>query len=201
MCFYSHQTKTAQELKNRFNAKIKDETLAQPAFYNAFEHPKTPIISNKEPDLIQFFNWGLLPNWAKDFKIQKSTLNARLETIHEKVAFKSVVHQRCLIISDGFWEWQWLDPKGKQKQKFEIGFPDEQLFAFAGLWSEWKHPTTQEISSTYTILTTEANELMSTIHNTKKRMPIIVSEQYEKAWLNGENYKMANDNLIAKAII
>ena len=200
MCFHSKQSKSAQELEQRFKAKFEKTTNYQPAIYNAFQFPKTPIITNQEIEKIQLFQWGLIPFWAKDENIKKNTLNARIETITEKPSFKNVVHNRCLILSDGFFEWQWLDDKGKQKQKYLITLPENNAFAFAGLWSEWPNQITGEIQKTYTILTTEANELMSKIHNTKKRMPLIIEKSIETEWLKGGEIKIQNENLIAKPI-
>lgn len=197
MCFHSKQSKSAQEVQNRFKAKFENEALFTPKIYNGFQFPKTPVITNKQPDKIQLFNWGLIPFWAKDDSIKKNTLNARIETIHEKPSFRNSVNNRCLILADGFFEWQWLDDKGKKKQKYELTLPDNELFAFAGLYNEWIDKSSGEIINTYTILTTEANELMSKIHNTKKRMPVIVSADYEQTWLNGQELKMQNDRLIA----
>lgn len=200
MCFHSKQSKSAQELQNRFNAKFENEAEFTPAVYNGFIFPKTPIITNKEPDKIQLYNWGLIPFWAKDDSIKKNTLNARIETIHEKPSFRNSVNNRCLILADAFYEWQWLDDKGKQKQKYELTLPNSELFAFAGLYSHWTDKSTGEIINTYTILTTEANKLMSQIHNNKKRMPIIVSALSELSWLNGKELIMQNDRLEANPI-
>ncbi len=200
MCFHSKQSKSAQELQNRFRAKFENEALFTPTVYNGFQFPKTPVITNKKTNTIQLFNWGLIPFWAKDDSIKKNTLNARIETIHEKPSFRNSVNNRCLILADGFYEWHWLDEKGKQKQKYEMTLPNNELFAFAGLFSEWTDQSTGEILSTYTILTTEANELMSKIHNTKKRMPVIISENNERNWLNGEELIMQNDRLTATEI-
>jgi len=104
------------------------------------------------------------------------------------------------LLADGFYEWQWLDEKGKQKQKYELTLPDNELFAFAGLYSEWVDKSTGEIINSYTILTTEANELMSKIHNTKKRMPVILSADNEKNWLHGHDLTMQNEKLKATEI-
>lgn len=117
--------------------------------------------------------------------------------LHEKPSFRNVVNNRCLIVADGFYEWQWLDEKGKQKQKFQLTLPDNELLAFAGIWSEWLDKSTGELINTYSILTTEANELMSKIHNTKKRMPVIVSVDNEQNCLNGQELKIQNNRLIA----
>lgn len=200
MCFHSKQSKTAQEIENRFNAKFERIDKYQAGIYNGFQFPKTPIITNIEKTKIQFFQWGLIPFWAKDDTIKKNTLNARIETITEKPAFRNSVKNRCLILADGFFEWQWIDAKGHQKQKYILTLPNEELFAFAGLWSEWINRQTGEIVKTYTILTTESNSLMSKIHNTKNRMPVIVSQDCEINWLNGEELKMQNERLLATAI-
>lgn len=197
MCFHSKQSKSAQELQNRFNAKFENEELYKPSIYNGFQFPKTPVISTKEPEKIQLFSWGLIPFWAKDNSIRKNTLNARMETITEKPSYRNTVKNRCLILTDGFYEWQWLDENGKQKQKYLLTLPNEEPFAFAGLWSEWTDKQTGEIINSYTILTTEANELMSKIHNTKKRMPVIISADNEKDWLNGQELRTQNERLEA----
>lgn len=173
MCFHSQQTKSATQLEHRFKAKFIEKDKYIPGIYNGLQHPDTPVITNLEPQSIQLFQWGLIPFWAKDKSIQKNTLNARLETLHEKPSFRKSMQNRCLILADGFFEWQWLDTKGKQKQKYLITLPDESLFAFAGLYNTWVDKETGEIVKTYTIITTAANELMSRIHNTKKRMPVI----------------------------
>lgn len=185
MCFHSKQTKLALEVENRFNAKIEKAELFQPhENINGFNFTKNPIITDEEPNIIQHYNWGLIPSWAKDEEIKKMTLNARIETIDEKPSFRNSINKRCLVIANGFYEWQWLDSKGKNKIKYEIGIGNDDLFAFAGLYSQWVNTITGEIKDTYTIITTQANEIMSEIHNTKKRMPIILKPEDEKNWLN-----------------
>jgi len=190
MCYHSKMSKKAQEIKNRYLVRIEDEALYQPPGYlNGFTHPNTPVITNEDRGFLQQYTWGLLPFWAKDRKIQKNTLNARIETINEKPSFRNSTNNRCLVLADGFYEWKWLDPKGKQKQKYEIGLSGDELFAFAGIWSEWLDKSSGELIKTYSIVTTEANELMSEIHNTKKRMPIILSEENEQYWLDGGDFE------------
>jgi putative SOS response-associated peptidase YedK len=92
-----------------------------------------------------------------------------------------------LVLANGFYEWQWLDVKGKNKVKYQIGIADEALFAFAGLYSYWKNERTSEIVRTFTIVTTEANTLMAKIHTIKKRMPIILQPEDEQNWLQMGN--------------
>ena len=184
MCFHSKQSKEATEVENRFNAKIDNIVMFKPQeSINGFDYPLTPIIIDENPKIITHYNWGLIPSWSKDDEIKKFTLNARIETVDEKPSFRNSVNKRCLVIANGFYEWQWLDSKGKNKNKFEIGIGNNDLFAFAGLYSEWTDKITGEIKNTYTIVTTEANPLMAEIHNIKKRMPIILKQEDEIKWL------------------
>lgn len=183
MCFHSQQNKSPQEIAKRFNLPESHVPEMVTGNFNGFDFPKTPVITNEQPDTVHLYSWGLIPHWAKDSSIRTHTLNAKIETLYEKPSFRDVVNNRCLILSDGFFEWQWRDSKGKNKQKYLIQVPDKELFTFAGLWSEWINPSTGLAERTYSILTTEANEVMSEIHNTKKRMPVILPQKLEQDWL------------------
>lgn len=190
MCFSTKLSKTAQELKNRFKVKFDQESDYEGSNFNAFVYPKTPIINNAETETIQLYNWGLIPAWSKDDAIRQYTLNARIETLNEKASFRSHTKQRCLIIADAFYEWQWLDSKGKKKQKYMIKKSNTDIFTFAGLWNDWVDKNSGEIVKTYTIITRDANPLMSEIHNSKKRMPLILNQEDELEWLGNQNYKI-----------
>ncbi|MFV8379312.1 SOS response-associated peptidase [Flavobacterium sp. LB3R33] len=184
MCFHSEQTKFPKDVESRFKAKIEDFDKFKPSsHFNGFDFPQTPIIIDENPNEIVHYNWGLIPAWAKDDNIQKMTLNARIETLDDKPSFKNSINKRCLVITTGFYEWQWHDTKGKNKTKYEIGIGNHDLYAYAGLYSHWVDKTTGEIRSTYTIVTTEANPLMAEIHNIKKRMPVILKPEDESKWL------------------
>ncbi|MEA3450287.1 MAG: SOS response-associated peptidase [Bacteroidota bacterium] len=199
MCFFTQQSKDAVELENRFDAKYDNySNHLKSKYINGFTFPQTPIISNKNVDIIQNFQWGLIPHWAKDDGIKKYTLNAKIETLNEKPSYRDAVNNRCLVIADGFFEWQWLDSKGKRKQKHLISMPNDELFTFAGIWSEWKDKKSNKVVYSYSIVTTDANELLSKIHNSKKRMPVILTKENEQAWLNNEtlnNFKKINIEL------
>lgn len=189
MCYQTKITRQKEEIAERFNAEIVALNEFEPKeFYSAFEYPKTPIITNKTPNKVQLFNWGLIPTWTEDEAIRSYTLNARIETISEKKSFKDVIQNRCLIIADGFYEWQWRNKSGSKKEKYLITLPNQELFAFAGIYTQWVNFNNQIINS-YTIVTTQANELMSEIHNTKQRMPIVLKKQDEQHWLQGKNYQ------------
>ena len=165
--------------------------------YSGFSHPRTPVIANRDPGTLEMMQWGLIPPWAKDTEIKKYTLNARLETLRSKPSFRDSVNRRCLVAASAFYEWQWLDPKGKKKQKYTLKLPGGEAFGLAGLWNTWTDRDTGEVMDTYTIITTEANELMSRIHNSKKRMPVLIDRGHETDWLENGEMVMQNDRLQA----
>lgn len=187
MCYRTKLNAKLQDIERTFDARFIDPDSYSPMEeINAFEFRKTPIITDENQGEIEMFNWGLIPFWAKDDTIKKATLNARIETVTEKPAFRNAVGNRCLIIANGYYEWQWLDSKGRQKQKYSIQPKDQEIFAFAGIYSSWENPRTNELVNSYSILTTEANELMSKIHNNKKRMPVVLREEDRSTWLSGQ---------------
>jgi putative SOS response-associated peptidase YedK len=122
--------------------------------------------------------WGLIPSWAKDPKIGNQCINAKAETVAEKPAFRSAFKKRrCLVVATGFYEWQ---VRGRTKQPMWVGLRSQQPFAFAGLWEHWK-PAEGEPFETCTIITTEPNDLMRSIHN---RMPVILAPASYDQWLD-----------------
>lgn len=184
MCFHSKQSKDATTVEKRFNAVVNDLLNFRPTeHFNGFEYPKTPVITAENPELVEHYQWGLIPHWAKDDKIKQYTLNAKIETLHEKPSFRNSLNKRCLVIANGFYEWQWLDSKGRRKQKYLLTLPGGELYAYAGIWSEWVNTLSGEIIRTYSIVTTEASGIMREIHNSKKRMPVILTPQNEQLWL------------------
>ena len=124
--------------------------------------------------------WGLIPSWADDPKIGSGLINARAESVATKPAFRSALRKkRCLIPADGFYEWKAI-PSQKTKQPYLITVKDQPVFAFAGLWEHWTSPEGQRLD-TCTIITTDANELMSSVHD---RMPVILDRTDYDRWLN-----------------
>lgn len=184
MCYNVQQKATLKELTERFSANFELPQLYRPQnTISGFAFPSLPIITSDRVDTFQFFNWGLVPHWAENKDIRKNTLNARLETIDEKPSFRSITQNRCILPITGFYEWKWLDSKGKRKEKYFIKGADE-ISALAGLHDEWIDPKSNIKLHTFTLLTTEANELMAEIHNTKQRMPLILAPNGELKWLN-----------------
>jgi|688.fasta_scaffold27358_4 putative SOS response-associated peptidase YedK len=186
MCYHFSQTKSTTQLEKAFKVKKKPGVnIEATPHINGFDLPSCAIITNEMPDLLQGYSWGLLPPQFTDEKIRRMTLNAKIETLSDKLSFKTIVQQRCLIPATSFFEWQWLNHKGSEKQKFQIFSQDHEVFAFAGLWHrlQWQNQTFE----TFTILTTQANKLMAEIHNQKQRMPVVVLPQDYHAFLNNES--------------
>lgn len=128
--------------------------------------------------------WGLIPSWAEDAKAGARMINARSETAATLPAFRNAFRQRrCLIVADGFYEWQKVSGK---KQPYFIHLKNHEPFAFAGLWESWRRPDKQHIESC-TILTTEANDLVRFLHD---RMPVILRPQDYERWLDPEQEKV-----------
>ena len=164
----------------RFNVEVTPELIV-PRF-NIAPSQIVPIV--REGDrrgLVRELvgcKWGLVPFWAEDPAIGSRMINARAETLAEKPSYKRALKsRRCLIPADGFCEWK---KDGKVKQPMHIKRKDDDLFAFAGLWEEWKAPDGGRLQ-TCTIITTEPNELMVEIHN---RMPVILPREAEHVWLD-----------------
>ncbi len=191
MCFYFRQSKDALTVANRFRAQFKEDTQGISfEVVNGFAHPKCPVITDANPSLIESYVWGLVPHFAPDVSIWKYTLNARIETVDIKPSFRKSIGNRCLVISDGFYEWKEEIVNGKKfKQRYLISLYDQQLFSFAGIYSSWNNPFGGEKLDTFTILTTKANDLVASIHS-KNRMPVILSPEQEKHWLSGSSHSL-----------
>lgn len=135
----------------------------------------TPEINKKEFALLK---WGLVPSWAKDIKIGNKMINARAETVAEKPSFRVALRKRrCLIIADGFYEWQ-RSVKPSRPHYFKM--KDSIPFAIAGIWEQWEDPD-KKVIETCALLTTQANELMQPVHD---RMPVILDPANYDLWLD-----------------
>ena len=189
MCYYVAQNQPIQKVEKRFSAKVDDQsTFLQSDYISGFEFLNMPIITNGNPNIIATnYSWGLIPSWSKDVAFRKNTLNARSETIYEKPSFKNIVNNRCLIIASSYFEWRWLDEKGKQKQKHQIFSQEDEIIAFAGIYDSWCNNANGEIINSFSMVTSEANETMKYVHNFKRRMPIIIRKGDEGLWLDAQN--------------
>ena len=203
MCYHKSLTKAIDYLADYYSATydhVMEEVYAKHYHENGFDFLPTPIITTGKPNELQMMNWGLVPWWTKAgpdaLRIRVQTLNCISEEMFEKPAFKDAAKEgkRCLIPCTGFFEWRWMDEKGKMKVPYYIRIKDQELFSIAGLYSRWKDKSNDKNYYSYTVLTTKANPLMEKIHNSKKRMPVILPREYEKDWLNPT---LTNDDVLA----
>jgi putative SOS response-associated peptidase YedK len=163
-----------------FDINQKDYKYYHVSGFN-YDKPLTVIVD--EPDFLQEMSWGLIPNWVgseeKASEIRTKTINARGETMFEKPSFKdAALNKRCLLIVDGFFEYH---RKPGRKIPYRIKRKDDRPLIIAGIWDESKALNTR----TFSIVTTEANELMTEIHNNGKeaRMPLLLDEKTASTWL------------------
>lgn len=127
---------------------------------------------------LQSCRWGLVPNWATDLSEGHKMINARAETVAEKPSFRaSFLRHRCLIVADGFYEWK---TEGGKKTPLYVRLKSAKPMGFAGLYNRWKGPDGKQVC-TSTIITTEANDLLRTVHD---RMPVIASPDRYDLWLS-----------------
>ncbi len=187
MCFSVNVNLVRDELENRYGISFPNRDRYEPSYYyHAFGLPEIPAICSGSPDKIQLLRWGLIPSWTRSASdaeaIRFRTFNARAESIASKPSFSgSFRSKRCLIPVKGFFEWQ---HDGEVKIPWYIYHADEEIFSFAGLFDQWVETTTGEIFNTFSIITTDANDLLAVIHNSKKRMPVILDRKSEFEWIN-----------------
>lgn len=146
--------------------------------YNIAPTQPVAVITDAAHPKLDYMRWGLVPSWAKDISIGQKLINARAETIREKPSFRSAFsRRRCLIPADGFFEWKKLEGGKKlPAEPYYFRLRGGKPFAFAGLWEIWRSSEGDELK-TCTILTTDANDLVGTVH---QRMPILF--EIEQAW-------------------
>jgi putative SOS response-associated peptidase YedK len=172
-----------KKIWERFGLKGKPSSILPR--YNIAPTQEVPVIvsdENSKMISLEMYRWGLIPFWAKEAKIGNRMINTRAETVAEKPSYRRpFLKQRCLIPADGFYEWQKVQ-KGKNKLPFFISLKNKEPFAFAGLWDQWKDETGKPVFS-FTILTTDSNDLLRSIHD---RMPVILDPKNEPAWLDTE---------------
>lgn len=147
--------------------------------YNIAPTQLVPVITSESPKGFSFFYWGITPDFGQNKPVSQKLINAKAETIHEKISFKSSFQKRrCLIPADGFFEWKKLGKKTKIPYRFTLR--NEETFSFAGIWEEYE-TVSGESQHTFLILTTKPNELVEEVHD---RMPVILSREQEKKWLD-----------------
>jgi putative SOS response-associated peptidase YedK len=149
--------------------------------YNIAPSQTLPTITRNSPNTITMMRWGF--TWSKDSK--HGTINIRKETTKEKPYFKNIlINQRCIIPSDGFYEWKTVNLEGSdEKHPFFVYLKNRKLFGFAGLYNTLRDAEGLPLYS-FAIITCPPNNKIKEIHH---RMPVILEEKDEDDWLNPEN--------------
>lgn len=196
MCYETSLTKGKVQIEFYSQASFQIPLEYEPYYHlNGFSHPNLQIIKIDEPEAIYPASWGVVPSWGVNdivgFRKKYNTLNTKSETFFDGVS-KDLTSKRCLILSDGFFEPH--KSNGVSIPQFcfipSSEYSDgRDLFCFAGVYSE-----IDKTANTYTcsILTLEANDFFSEVHNVKKRMPLVLDEELHNEWFNTH---LSNDNL------
>jgi putative SOS response-associated peptidase YedK len=181
-------TLSKTNLKKRFSTD--NNLVGFDASYNITPGSFVPTITRNSPNKITKMHWGLVPEWSKDGKF--NMINIRNDTIKTKSYFTSIMMKtRCLIPSDGFYEWKKTKAGGKLiKEPYYFFLKDNPVFSFAGLYIKRTDAEGKKIY-TFAIITCEPNFLVGEIHN---RMPVILDKKAEETWLNPE--KSESDKLL-----
>lgn len=170
---YKMSTKSAAIIEVFGVDEVPDD-YDPPMRFNIAPTDPVPVIvrSDEGKRILKPMKWGLIPFWAEDPRIGSRMINARVETLRAKSAFKEPLEKRrCLVVADGFYEWK---GEGKQKQPHLVCFEDRHVYAYAGLWARWrpKRPdgTVGDAVESCTIITVPPNTIASQVHD---RMPLI----------------------------
>lgn len=178
----------AEEIANRFAIEVAD--YYRP-IYNAAPSQLLPVITSENPNGLSTFYWGQSPTLSKNKNVSERIINMRSEQVLEKPILRNAIRtRRCIIPADGFYEWKKIGKKIAIPYRFIR--KDKNLFAFAGAWEEFDDVSGERFH-TFSIFTTMANKLVSTIH---ERMPAILTPTAEKIWLG----KTEDEELLASLL-
>ncbi len=206
MCYTINAKATITDLNKRYNATNETPEVHQ-LFYKLSglnskttlikDYPKLPVITSSDNGVFKYMQWGLIPFWtpqdkAKIFSI--NNLNAKAETLAEKKSFShSLKTKRCIIPITGFFESRECN---KENYPYFIKLKGEEIFSLAGIYDTWKDEESGSTIKSFSIITTEANPLMAKIHNKKLRMPVILTREMEKQWIQEELRESEMESLL-----
>jgi len=176
MCGRFTLTRSAAEVAEHFGL---ENAPAFAAHWNAAPTQELPIVRVRSSGerVLELRRWGLVPRWASDVAVGARMINARVEGVQERPAFREALRQRrCLVPADGFFEWQ---GKARARQPFHITLADGGVFGIAGLYERWHGPGGEVVDS-FTLLTRPAHGEVATLHD---RMPLVVDPAGYAAWL------------------
>lgn len=188
MCYYVASKLSAKEIysiEHDFVLKWEEEERNDYYAVSGFAHPKLPVITSEKR--FRNYRWGLIPPWTKDWEDAKKRrvqcLNCIGEEMEGKPSFQGAVKARqfCVVPVNGFYEWH---HKGTEKYPHFIYPKDKSLFYLAGIYQQWTNKPIDEAHDTFSVVTVAANERMEWIHNSKKRMPNILTANEAQIWLD-----------------
>jgi putative SOS response-associated peptidase YedK len=185
MCGRYYRKSDKQKIAEAFHATRVDDFPLPPWDYNVAPTTMQPVIRQSrdtgERELVQM-RWGLIPFGVKPDAMKRlATVNAKAENVTKGIWARPLKKHRCIIPASGFYEWKKLDAKNKQPFAFDLS--NGTMMGIAGLWDAWKDPATGQWLQSYTIITTDPNELMAPVHN---RMPVILHPGDFNRWLDRE---------------
>jgi putative SOS response-associated peptidase YedK len=185
-----NQEELKAHLSTNYNVANFSAVFKLPRFNIAPGQEIIAIINDGKNNRVGHLKWGFIPSFAKDEKIGFSMINAKSETIDQKISYRqSFEKRRCLILADSFYEWKRV---GKDKTPMRIKKTDGSIFAMAGIWNTYIRPDGVKVHSC-AIITTSANKLVGEIHD---RMPVILNQVDQKVWLN-----QVSDPITLKALL
>ncbi|MDY0905614.1 SOS response-associated peptidase [Pedobacter sp. CFBP9032] len=198
MCYRTTQLTLIKKLGDYYKAPVvKPEDIEnQKILYqaNGFSHPQLATLVNSDGRQMRLLQWGLMPNWSGKslsdmLKHSNNTLNAKVETARTLPSFRDAIkNKRCIIPVESFFEYKHIvHGQTKEKEPYLIHPKQQPYFNLGGLYSHYKNPENGEWISTFTILTQPANEYMATIHNSAKRMPMMLNDDLIDDWINPDS--------------
>ena len=198
MCYYNSIQLTKKKMLE-LNKHKKEIAPIIKTVQSGFSYDSWPIIvaDSSEGWKAELAHWEFIPWWINDgaalleSRKKFTTLNATAEKLLESKMYKSAAaSRRCLVLSSGFYEWRHFKPVGAKKEQaypYHISVQSteaESLFYMAGIWQPWTDQSSGEMLHSFAIVTTAANLMMQQIHNTKKRMPTILSKELAEEWIS-----------------
>ena len=193
MCGRAYSTYTDDEISFLYLNRRPMKLGPLKPNYNMSPTHHVPIVRAVERvPAIEEMQCGLIPEWAPEFKMTLSTINARSEGIHASRLYKkAILQRRCIVPVSGFFEWKRDE---QEKRPFKISLKDQPIMSFAGIWTTW-HAGGPEAQSSFSIMTTAANEFMANIHD---RMPVILEKAQFDDWLDPEVHEVDQINAMLK---
>ena len=196
MCYYNEIKVSKQEYIRLMKLEKELNEAFTRSWQGGFDYGDWPIIlptDDGKDFTIEMAHWELIAPWIKnktelvESRKKYTTLNATGENLLTGKIFKNAaLKHRCLVLSSGFFEWRHITTPGQKKPiayPYYISLKNQPYFFMAGVSQPWVDTSTGEVLNTFAIVTTAANTLMEQIHNTKKRMPVILPETFAAEWL------------------